>query len=195
LNNHTYIGEVKYKNAVCKGEQDAIITREVWDRTREILKNNNPVSDYSRNQSIIAPLKGLLKCGHCGCAMMPTYGRKGARKYFYYLCSKDSHAAVPACPVHQIPAGDIEEIVRVQLKRLLSEVNMVNRIADKCGLDPLEILNAFQKDFWQAISPAELNRLTTLLVEKAVVWENRLQIEFKTSGIKSLMEELKYGGN
>ena len=27
LNNHTYIGEVKYKDAICKGEQQAIVTR------------------------------------------------------------------------------------------------------------------------------------------------------------------------
>ena len=42
-------------------------------------------------------------------------------------------------------------------------------------------------------SPGEYNRLLTLLIEKAVVWNDRLEIEFKTGGVKSLMEEFKNG--
>ena len=45
LTKGSVIGEVKYKDAICKGEQEAIVTREVWDRTREILKNNRPEDD------------------------------------------------------------------------------------------------------------------------------------------------------
>lgn len=41
------------------------------------------------------------------------------------------------------------------------------------------------------IIPWEYNRLLLLLVEKAVVWEDKLELELKTSGIKSLMEEFK----
>ena len=41
------------------------------------------------------------------------------------------------------------------------------------------------------ISPGEYNRLLILLVEKAIVWEDRLELELKTSGIKSLIEEFK----
>jgi len=41
------------------------------------------------------------------------------------------------------------------------------------------------------ITPGEYNRLLLLLVEKVVVWEDKLELELKTSGIKSLMEEFK----
>ena len=41
------------------------------------------------------------------------------------------------------------------------------------------------------ITPGEYNRLLLLLVEKVVVWEDKLELILKTSGIKSLMEELK----
>lgn len=40
-------------------------------------------------------------------------------------------------------------------------------------------------------APGEYNRLLTLLIEKAVVWDNKLEIEFKTAGIRSLMEGFK----
>ena len=45
--------------------------------------------------------------------------------------------------------------------------------------------------FWKEITPGEYNRLLILLIEKAVVWNNKLEIEFKTAGIKSLMEGFK----
>jgi hypothetical protein len=38
------------------------------------------------------------------------------------------------------------------------------------------------------ISPGEYNRLVILLIEKAVVWQDRLELELKTSRIKSLIE-------
>lgn len=188
LNNHTYIGEVKYKDAVCKGEQEAIITREVWDRTREILKNNRPEDDPRDRQGIIAPLKGVLRCGYCGCAMMPTYADKGIKRYYYYKCYRDTKRAVEECPVHQIPANDVEMLVRLQLRKILSEPGMVAQFAERTDLNPSEVLDFFKEDFWKELTPGEYNRMVRLLVEKAVVWTDCLEIELKTAGIKSLME-------
>ena len=37
----------------------------------------------------------------------------------------------------------------------------------------------------------EYNLLLLLLVEKAVVWKDKLELELKTSGIKSLIQEFK----
>src|SRR5574344_343501 len=71
LENHTYIGEVKYKDTICEGEHDAIVEIDVWNRTREILAANDRITDRSKKMEVVAPLKGILRCGHCGCAMMP----------------------------------------------------------------------------------------------------------------------------
>ena len=191
LNNHTYIGEVKYKDAVCKGEQEAIVTREVWDRTREILKNNRPEDDPRDRQGIIAPLKGVLRCGHCGCAMMPTYSNKGAKRYYYYLCYKETKRAVAECPVHQIPSEDVEMLIRLQLRKILTEPGMVAQFAEQTGFNPSEIMEFFKEEFWNELTPGEYNRMVRLLVDKAVVWEDRLEIELKTAGIKSLMEVIE----
>ncbi len=70
LGNHTCIGEVKYKDTICEGEQEAIVDLAVWNRSREILSANDRTPDRSRNVEIVAPLKGILKCGHCGCSMI-----------------------------------------------------------------------------------------------------------------------------
>ena len=48
---------------------------------------------------------------------MPTYSNKGAKRYYYYLCYKETKRAAAECPVHQIPSEDVEMLVRLQLLR------------------------------------------------------------------------------
>jgi hypothetical protein len=123
--------------------------------------------------------------------MKPTYSSKGTRRYYYYLCSKDSKRATSECPVKQIPAGDIEELVRKQIQKMLSDISLVIHFAERSGMSPLEVVECFREEFWNEITPGEYNRLLILLVEKAVVWEDKLEVVLKTCGIKSLLEEFK----
>ncbi|MBO4648837.1 MAG: hypothetical protein J5806_11855 [Lentisphaeria bacterium] len=58
-------------------------------------------------------------------------------------------------------------------------------------MNPMEVVECFREDFWREIMPGEYNRLLTLLIQKAVVWNDKLEIEFKTGGVKSLMGEFK----
>ena len=53
-------------------------------------------------------------------------------------------------------------------------------------------MDFFKEDFWNELTPGEYNRIVRLLVEKAVVWEDRLGIELKTAGIRSLMEVIEH---
>ena len=183
LSNHTYVGKVNYKNSICDGEQEAIIAQDVWDRTREILRVNDPAPAHMPRTEIIAPLKGILRCGHCDCAMMPTYARRGRKQYYYYFCAKDSKRATPTCPVRQIPAGDVERMTPTILIKLAQVLNLP---AEK-------IAELFKETFWQEISPGEMNRLLHLLLEKVEVHESKLTVEFKSSGIKTLMKEIANG--
>lgn len=193
LENHTYVGEVKYKDAICEGEQEAIIPRELWDRVKAIRASAAPYPDHARRQETIAPLKNILRCGHCGGSMMPSYSNKDGRRYYYYLCVKDTKRAVAECPVRKIPAGDIEELVKKYVRKMLGDISLVMQFAEKSGMNPVEVVECFREDFWREITPGEFNRLLSLLIEKAVVWEDKLEIEFKTDGVKSLMEGLRNG--
>ena len=193
LNNHTYIGQVKYKGSICEGEQNAIVELDVWNRTREILALNEPVPRQTKRMETIAPLKGILRCGHCDCAMMPTYARKNGKRYFYYLCSRDSKRATSTCPVRQIPAGEVERITREQVVKMLQTPTILIKLAQVLNLSAEKIAELFKETFWQEISPGEMNRLLHLLLEKVEVHESKLTVEFKSSGIKTLMEEIANG--
>ena len=193
LSNHTYIGQVKYKGSICEGEQNAIVELDVWNRTREILALNEPVPRQTKRMETIAPLKGILRCGHCDCAMMPTYARRGRKQYYYYFCAKDSKRATPTCPVRQIPAGDVERITREQVVKMLQTPTILIKLAQVLNLPAEKIAELFKEIFWQEISPGEMNRLLHLLLEKVEVHEGKLTVEFKSSGIKTLMEEIANG--
>ena len=193
LSNHTYIGKVKYKGSICEGEQNAIVELDVWNRTREILALNEPVPRKTKRMETIAPLKGILRCGHCDCAMMPTYARKNGKRYFYYLCSRDSKRATSTCPVRQIPAGEVERITREQVVKMLQTPTILIKLAQVLNLPAEKIAELFKEIFWQEISPGEMNRLLHLLLEKVEVHESKLTVEFKSSGIKTLMEEIANG--
>lgn len=193
LSNHTYIGQVKYKGSICEGEQNAIVELDVWNRTREILALNEPVPRQTKRMETIAPLKGILRCGHCDCAMMPTYARRGRKQYYYYFCAKDSKRATSTCPVHQIPAGEVERITREQVVKMLQTPTILIKLAQVLNLPAEKIAELFKEIFWQEISPGEMNRLLHLLLEKVEVHEGKLTVEFKSSGIKTLMKEIANG--
>ena len=124
---------------------------------------------------------------------MPSYSNKKGRRYYYYICVKDTKRATGECPVRKIPAGDIEELVKKYVRKMLGDISMVMQFAEKSGMNPVEVVECFREDFWREITPGEFNRLLSLLIEKAVVWEDKLEIEFKTDGVKSLMEGLRNG--
>ena len=78
--------------------------------------------------------------------------------------------------------------MKKQTRKMLDDISLVMQFAEKSGMNPVEVVESFQDTFWKEITPGEYNRLLILLIEKAVVWNNKLEIEFKTAGIKSLME-------
>ena len=47
-----------------------------------------------------------------------TFSKKGERRYRYYVCLRASKNGYEACPVRSVPAGDIEQAVLLQLRRV-----------------------------------------------------------------------------
>ena len=48
------------------------------------------------------------------------------------------------CPVKQIPSGDIEELVRQQLQKMLSDITLIMRFAEKSGMNPVDVADCFE---------------------------------------------------
>jgi len=127
LNNRTYIGEIAYKGENYPAEHEALIDRNTWNKTQNILSENSRTKMSKARVKLISPLSGVIRCGHCNSSMGITYTNKGNRRYSYYICEKDTKRAVSQCPVKRVPAGDIEKAVLRQLGAVFRTPTIIAR--------------------------------------------------------------------
>ena len=192
LNNYTYIGKVNYKGEIVEGEQKGILDAAVWNQAHEFLQNNAPVPDKAQRLETIAPLKGILRCGHCNSAMMPTYTKKNGKKYFYYKCVKDTKRVISECPVKRVNSAEIEKLIYEQLMRVMTAPEVIANLSRMTGIEARRISEIFNKEIWTEMTNGEKQRLAELLIERALIAEYGLTLEIKTGGVKSMIEEAMY---
>jgi len=131
LTNVHYLGKVDYQGKIYDGEHEPIIDTDVWSKTQALLEKNAR-KDVSRFRGkFTGPLKGLLKCGSCGCSMIHTYTRKGATRYRYYVCQNATKQGYKSCETRSIPAQEIEDFVVDRITSIGSEAELVERIERK----------------------------------------------------------------
>lgn len=116
LTNVTYVGKIKYKDEVHNGEHEAIVADELFQRAQTLLQRNGHTGGRAVRNKHGALLRGLLRCGPCGCAMSHTYTSKGNRRYRYYVCGTAQQRGWSECPSPSVPAGEIERFVVEQIK-------------------------------------------------------------------------------
>ena len=74
-----------------------------------------------------------------------TYSRKGGKSYRYYLCVRAGKRGYDSCPISTIPAGDVEQAVLIQLRRIfqapeiLAEAFRVIRRRERENRSQLEV--------------------------------------------------------
>ena len=118
LNNPVYIGLVRHKENTYPGEHEAIIDKKLWDEVQRTLEQNHVSRGNTTRCKTPAMLRGLLRCGCCGTSMGITFSSKGGRRYRYYVCQRAIKNGYETCPVRSVPAGDIEQAVLLQLRRV-----------------------------------------------------------------------------
>ncbi|MDD4817785.1 MAG: hypothetical protein PHI85_07435 [Victivallaceae bacterium] len=84
----------------------------------------------------------------------------------------------------------MERIVRGRITELLSTPEMTALIAGKVQCDPAAMREFFKAEMRDGMNSAEQNRLIRLLVEKITVKQDSLEFEFKTKGVKFIMENI-----
>jgi site-specific DNA recombinase len=118
LNNPAYVGLIRHKEQTYAGEHEAIIDQTLWDDVQDTLAKNHVARGNTTRAKTPSLLRGLIRCGHCGTAMGVTYSQKGKKRYRYYLCVRAGKNGYDSCPVKNVPAGDVEEAVLAQLRRV-----------------------------------------------------------------------------
>jgi site-specific DNA recombinase len=110
LRSRFYIGEVAFKGEVLRGEQEAILDRNLFEAVQAKLDEqaNSHKKTRTRSETL---LTGRI-FDDVGNRMSPTHARKAGVKYRYYLSSALLNgAAQRAGSVARVPAAEVEAVV------------------------------------------------------------------------------------
>jgi len=116
LANPVFIGCVSLKGQVYPGEHKGIIRKSTFDRVQSILNENHHGSPNRTRNKYNHLLKGLIRCGACGTAYVPTVTKKASRAYRYYVCSGAQRNGFKTCPHPSISAHKLEQLIIDQIR-------------------------------------------------------------------------------
>jgi DNA invertase Pin-like site-specific DNA recombinase len=127
LRNRFYIGEVPFKGELLKGEQPAIVDRDLFEAVQAKLSEQLNNHRTTRTKSA-AMFTGRIFDDR-GNRMSPSHARKAGVKYRYYLSSAILNG-VPegAGSIRRVPAVDIEGLV---IKSVRGHLNISEPIDDR----------------------------------------------------------------
>jgi DNA invertase Pin-like site-specific DNA recombinase len=192
LNNPLYIGEVAHKDQRYPGEHEAIISSELWEQAHVILaKRYRARGAHLRTQGP-ALLRGIIRCAHCDCAMGPVFTRR-RRVYRYYLCQHASRNGHRTCPTRSLSAGEIEEVVVQQVRRLLrSPQLLVGACQGAATVRKRDMTRALAAlgETWDQLPPGEQERIVRSVVTRADIHPDRADLQFSKEGMVALIAEM-----
>ncbi len=199
LKNRLYLAEVHHKGKYYPGQHQALIDQNLFDDAQDIFAGKTKAKrkrTYAAKSDAL--LKGIIVCGGCESAMSPTYTKKKNKQYRYYITNSYRQHTCGECPVSRIPAGEIEEIIKGQLKAVFASPQILVEIWRKMrsknkNFKEYEMHEALQKlgSFWDGLFPAEQKRITQLLIERVVVKSHGIDIEYRASGLETVVHELQ----
>src|SRR3954471_21272164 len=78
LTNVLYCGDIAHKGVAYAGEQEPLVSRELWQEVND--KHKLSRSQIRRHRRVESPLKGLVRCGHCGALQGSQLHEQARRK-------------------------------------------------------------------------------------------------------------------
>jgi len=150
LTNPLYKGDVRYRNHVdwnkkrrrgknpnpiiVKGQHEAIITEEQWERVNLQLRQRSKTPKVLGNGSNI--LTGLLRCPECGGGAMAASNttnrlKSGEKKRIrYYSCARFRSQGATVCHANSVRADDIEDMVAENMMTLIDRPDVLKKVID-----------------------------------------------------------------
>jgi site-specific DNA recombinase len=108
LSNVLYKGVISHKGSIYPGEQERIISEELWDKVNAQLELRSAGQHGKVHSPQVAPLSGLLYCTECGSAMQPTFTTRHGRRYKYYSCQAVRRKQNTPCSQNPVGAKELE---------------------------------------------------------------------------------------
>ena len=143
LRDMTYIGQIAHKkaNTTAKGEQDAIISKELFNEVQQALKNNsNNKTESHRSPNL---LSGKLFNSQGERFINQVKTNKNHTKIHYYA---QKGLFIPAAPVDEVVSNTLSEFLNADLSHLPPNSASALKSVNWAGLSGVQ-----KRDFIQAI--------------------------------------------
>lgn len=155
LNNQTYVGDLvqnktnklSYKDKtkvslpkeqwiIVENTHDAIISKEVFERVREMQKIKTRSVSGNEVKGIFS---GILFCADCKHSMSRKYERRGNHQFIGYICRTYKQHGKKFCSSHSIKNSELEETV---LNSIKEEAKKILTQADVDELKKFEVVES-----------------------------------------------------
>src|SRR3954470_496157 len=114
LTNVLYCGDIAHKGVVYPGEQEPLVSRELWQEVN--AKHKLSRAKIRSNDAVVTPLKGLVRCAQCGALLTTSFTLRQGQRHRYYVC-RAGKKEQPICPQQPVHADDLAESLRERLER------------------------------------------------------------------------------
>ena len=190
INNPIYIGRIVHKEETYPGLHQAIIDESLWDKAHQIMKINPRTRANENRRENGAALRGIIKCGGCNSGMMPTSTRRRGKLYRYYTPNAHMKKSCSNCPVGNVSAGEIENVVLMQLQEMLQTPEIVVQVWRAANaINPSITENDVRQklknilQLWDELFPAEQQRIMRQLVQEIIVNTDGIEIALNSDGL------------
>ena len=199
LRNVRYVGDVNSHGKIVKGRQPALVSRELWDKVQNHLKDAaaNPAKRMTSPEAAL--FQGLVFCGHCKKPMSYRWSRKdtlGVRKYSYFVCQQDMRQGVSTCPVRHVSVLTVQDAVERELETvMLASTAMLVAAANATSLTPEQIIVGMRRHtFWNNLGTADRRTLYRLFVKSITIFKDSLELRLSMpmAEARSDLERARY---
>ncbi|MET0049364.1 MAG: recombinase family protein [Sedimenticola sp.] len=201
LKNPLYIGQLRHKKALYRGNHTPIIHKKLWKAVQEKLSEKQRANDLRATAKEPSLLAGLLydEAGH---PFSPTHTRKKSRRYRYYVSQAAVQFKKPAADVLlRVPAQTVETVVETEICKLLDNQTRLLSILAPLDLEAMDQQTLLHKakqlsEMWGALDIQRKIHHLSGITERIALSRTLISISLSLPGItRSLLQQDKYRGN
>lgn len=194
--NHKTIPKDESEWAIVPDTHEALITKEIWDRCREL--DEERTTGKVTKQGDVKPLSALMYCADCGFRMKysttskwrgQTTGNPHKIIEKYYKCSTYSMYGKEACSTHYISLRNIESLVLGDIRSMIEMVQIDETDARKKFLARKQRNQSQYNNFSKDKLKAHKSRIAELDNLMQSVYEDKVQGNIPASVCGKLLEK------
>lgn len=186
LANKVYIGKITHKDNVYKGEHDAIIDTDIFDKVQNVLLENRVDKTCGVKSSSNSLLAGLIFDDKDN-KMTPSHSNTRKRRYRYYVSrAVKKYNKMEAGSVSKIPAGEIENFVVENIKEILLDEKQLQKIISEFDVNTQKQLLKTTQNIEDFFNP----KLIRSILSKVVISKNSVEIILCKKAIIKTLEKI-----